>query len=301
MNTRTLFLTLGIAMVSAITSCNSDSDGTEPAKSTTITQSALPYTDGHSAEIGIFDLSGIPSLAGGENLVWDLSNVTVASSGQTNEYSAYADSRVPDANLSFDGVSINSLSGEIRDIFYLRGLDQTGYYSIGVHYLQGLEVSIFGGAGSITFPDDDMDAYSEKKILLKFPVNYGDTHTQQITSTDEMIANLPSQGINNVPGDITDTEDFDSEVIGWGQLKLPDYDQPFDALLIKYNETTTRNYFLGGAPAPADLLTALGLVDGAVDPNIESWAFYSPDHGLLAYFQKTAGGEFESAYYIKNL
>ena len=69
------------------------------------------------------------------------------------------------------------------------------------------------------------------------------------------------------------------EVVGWGRLKLPgatadDPNESYDALLVRVYRARTVNFFLGGAPAPAPLITALGQTEGEVSRDT-LYAFYA--------------------------
>ena len=125
--------------------------------------------------------------------------------------------------------------------------------------------SVTGGASDeLTFVGN-ISQYDEPK--REFPINYGDSWSSTSNTNYEFLLTVAAFGLNNVSGAAHEEEAINYSVSGWGTLRLPDVNGgpaiEHEALLLKSETTVTLTYFLGGAPAPAPLLAAFGLTQGA--------------------------------------
>lgn len=93
-------------------------------------------------------------------------------------------------------------------------------------------------------------------------------------------------GLNNVPGERRTEYIENNEVVGWGKMKVNDKDgnpSPLiDVLLVKKIETAKDSFYLGGAPAPAQLLTAFGLTQGQSSISYRYYFYRAGEKSALA-------------------
>lgn len=218
----------------------------------------------------------------GATQVWDYSALTPRSEIVSQHNSQVGNPDFPNAFSSFRRtLQFNNFLIPI-DAYW--GLDANGFYDYGMDIL-GARYSIStvtGGAGdSLNFPAGKA-VYSDRFDFVKFPCNYEDnwsTISRQTINFELTVANF---GLNKTPGYQDRTLTQSREVVGQGQLIIPTRDgspsAPTDVLLIKEVRIFSDSFFLGGAPAPAVLLTAFGISQGQeyVD---SAYYFYRPGFG----------------------
>ncbi|MGH1338401.1 MAG: T9SS type A sorting domain-containing protein [Aureispira sp.] len=179
-------------------------------------------------------------------------------------------------NLVFANLPITS------DAYY--GLDANGWYPLGRSY-QAANYSltaVSGGANdSIHFLNDNQ-IYGGRTDLCPFPLTYQTQRSQSHTESIPFQVTIVAFGLNRTPGFRRRTVSRDLEVVGHGTLRMPTAtgtaSAPYNVLLVKINRTRVDSFFLGGAPAPAALLSALGLAQGATITD-SFYNFYAPNYG----------------------
>ncbi len=219
---------------------------------------------------------------GGANMVWDYSGIAheTATIIQQEFHDATNDSDFPNA-LNYWETSLDFTTFTIPQKAYFQ-LDESGHSYIG----SKVEESSFS-ITALSGGTDDVLRFPERVIhlegkyeYLRFPMNYQDQWTS--TSVDEINFEITVAGfgLNQTPGTARGTATNNVEVIGYGQVIIPMEDgsasNPVEVLLVKTSTSSVSNYFLGGAPAPAALLSAFGLVEGEEVIIEPSYAFYRP-------------------------
>ncbi len=290
-----------IAMSFGFISCDDDATPQvmpEEPKAITVTAEGFPFGDGYQQSLSDIDFSSSTAPVGGENMTWDYSNLMVTSKAATVPYKSYSDPAFSGANLSQTATTEYSLTNEKRDVIYVYSSTADGYYEHGRKYEADFVIPVFGGAGSVTYIAEDV-IYSPKIKAVIFPFDYEDKAESEHVETSNFKATLPSAGLNNTPGANTDSISYSAEAIGWGQLKLPAYSESIEVLLIKRVEVRRDYWFLGGAPAPASLLTNLGIVDGA-KTTIVTYVFYTKNQGP-ALFVNYEDDKLGGVYFVNDL
>jgi hypothetical protein len=100
-------------------------------------------------------------------------------------------------------------------------------------------------------------------------------------------------GLNETPDVFYNYVTQTRSVVGSGKLTIPNQNggvMTIDALIVKGESTVIDSVFLGGQPAPPQLMAAFGLTQGAVATNV-TYEFYSPGYG-----QYVASYDMESGY-----
>jgi len=139
----------------------------------------------------------------------------------------------------------------------------------------------FDTAGSnITYPTQSI-IYSSKIYSAKYPMKLNDTWSgSNIVANYNFTVNAPAYGISNMNGNQVNTMSYNNTVIGSGYMNLKGYDGSVPVLVVKQMMSTQTNYLLNGAPAPAPLLSLIGVTNGAITSST-NYSFYSPVIGYV--------------------
>jgi hypothetical protein len=145
------------------------------------------------------------------------------------------------------------------------GHGQLGYISLGAKFSIA---SISGGAtDTLYFPAASL-RYSSSQFYYKFPMTANSVWKANFKDTTPLQLSVATFGLNKTPGMRVAQYIFLDTIIGWGTLKLRNPSGgtalSYAVLLKRTTETRRDSFFLGGAPAPAVILGAFGLTQGAV-------------------------------------
>ncbi|MBI1307706.1 MAG: T9SS type A sorting domain-containing protein [Bacteroidetes bacterium] len=198
------------------------------------------------------------------NATWDVSTAT--------NTSAFLWAREAANSTTFTDASFE------KDIFYAfaGGLSYTStqYVKISGNGLasQGEEIkdeqvipltALTGGANdNLTFPVQTI-VYTSGIKEQKFPMTYGDVFTSSNSRSTKFNITVAAFGLNNVQGVRKTFYNTTDSVVGWGSVKVKHrntgltYNIP--VLQVSHRVVVVDSFYLGGAPAPAQMLAAFGL------------------------------------------
>lgn len=214
-----------------------------------------------------------------------------SSTSNPNFTAAY---NVRTSDLVFAGLLISS------DLYH--GLDNNGWYLYG-RTLNAADYSltaVSGGANdSLHFLQYD-DIYSGRTDFVPFPVTYQTQLSQSREETIPFEITVAAFGLNRTSGFRKRIVRRDLDVVGYGTLVMPTAtgtsSAPFDVLLFKTVRTQTDSFFLGGSPAPATLLGALGITQGETAMD-SFYNFYAPNYGANILGMLDDGGTGSLLFY----
>jgi hypothetical protein len=210
-------------------------------------------------------LATIPALNSGENQTWDFSKLQVDSFWFYNFFGKANNADFPKAQLYKPGTaSLGPITIPNNRYFENNG---AVLREIGVTN-QPIRASVQAITGNIK-DSLILPASSQPYIddIYKFPIKYGDTHTNDYVLNRAFELSVAAFGLNKVPGNVKTTTSHTKSVLGWGKIILRDQKNvgkaiAYTALVQLYNYTVKDSVFLGGAPAPTPLLQAFGLTQG---------------------------------------
>jgi|GEM_PF-6736264 len=209
-------------------------------------------------------VTGSTILQTGQNKVWNLrdqndtipatftkgnrnSLFTKASVVYTNDYSSVAG--------QFSVKTVGSYG------YTANGFAQTGLY---------IEKGNRFGLGSFTTNPSDSLKFAQGENVVQFQENirfnqsYGSSWGGTSRAVTNFTLSIAAFGLNNAPGQYIARTQHSSRVAGWGEALLPKSitTKRVKALLIVTSITNIDSIYLNGIPAPAPLLSALGVVQG---------------------------------------
>lgn len=221
--------------------------------------------------------TGVVTPSHGDNQTWDYSGLVNANPFATVWMDASGNTDFPtalnyrDQQLSFQGFPIPAQLYE--------AVDADGWYDLG-RVLEEATFSITaisGGANDVLQFPAQVQEYEGRLNALDFPVEFEKTWTQSYIERTQFNLTVAAFGLDNAPGEAQRIHTQTRSVVGQGQLIIPDANGnpsgPLDALLIRIERSAEDSTFLGGAPAPAPLMSAFGLTQGSTVTE-EYYAFY---------------------------
>lgn len=218
----------------------------------------------------------------GADQVWDYSNIQGTNLIDFEYLDASSDTDFPNAfnkrkrPLFFQGFEI--------DATYYDFKDQNGWYEMGnsIKAVAYNIATISGGANDTLFFPENIDLYDGKTSSLEFPITYQSSWSGTRKETIPYELTVAAFGLQNTPGERVRTVTDSRDIVGYGKLVIPDYnDEPsseLDVLLIKSEVTTVDSFFLMGNSAPPALLDAFELTQGTTFTS-SAYLFYMPDYG----------------------
>lgn len=231
----------------------------------TLTESNTPHSPNLNDERLLSYTPVINFELEGENIQYDFGSIAPEFM-YTDEYFSAVRPEFADATRYFIS---RSVFGPL-DLFseYHTRKTSDGIAEVGTYKLeQSLSLGPLSGN-----PDDQLVFSGNATVFpvpnyeLPFPTNYGDTWTTNTEIVFDLNVSIAAFGLDNVPGRAVSYLEHQYEAAGWGKVTVPTLagpSIPYDVLVIKHGTTFIDSIFLGGAPAPAALLSGLGLTQGA--------------------------------------
>lgn len=212
--------------------------------------------------------SSVPTIPDAQNHLWDLSVVQIG----TYQYNSvfYNLTSFPEANAKFGNKGYVDVAPGISyesDVAF--GIDTSGIKIYGER-LARQAFSLFAQTGnaadSIIIEAQDV-VYSTPQVQLPYPATIGTKWDATSNSTVDLTLKVPSIPlIANAPAQRKTITTSTSEVVGWGLMKIKRLDgKPSGVRAVLQVKTTLSlkdSLYINGQPAPAPLLTSLGVTQG---------------------------------------
>lgn len=214
------------------------------------------------------------------NGTWDVSNITPTS--VNNLVDNQAETLPIFVNAGIDvyyntNKSLNAQAGYTLDLefdFNANGVDEAGLYV----YQQGYDLSAYTGstADSIKFPAQAI-LLSSPRRTVKFPMTYGTAWSWSSRRAVNFTLSVAAAGLVDAPCQHVFTASGTDTIVGYGKMRVwtsigpSDY---YDVLIKKNSRTVRDSFYIGGAPAPAQLLSAFNLQQNWLSSNINQYVVY---------------------------
>lgn len=217
----------------------------------------------------------------GAEQFWDFRNLTENGNADFPYYTTT--DPFFDETFHFEASALALSSFFIRADFH-SGLDDIGYFSYGMEQYDttfSLTATTGGAMDELHFPDFKQ-YFDGVQNSMFFPLTYQDWWIDTVTRVTPFDITIAAFGLNATPGNHKRVFTYDNEVVGYGGLLMTDSSgadsDTMQVLLVKSWIQFVDSFFVGGQPAPAALLTGLGLTQGAVTNELEYY-FYREGYG----------------------
>ncbi|HRO41531.1 MAG TPA: T9SS type A sorting domain-containing protein [Flavipsychrobacter sp.] len=208
-----------------------------------------------------------PTIAPTTNGNWDFSSLNYTNAFSTITRSAFSNSAFPGGTQATH--MYYAFSGSLGyDFGMVDGISAANYSLQGERILrQAIPLgSLTGGTtDSLLFPEQNV-IYSSPRKVLSFPATNGSTWGGSYNFTTDLNLTVVLYGLNSAPGQRKTYLSYRDTVIGWGKVKVKDFSGnasgSMNVLMVKHMEKQVDSFFLNGAPAPPQLLSAFSLTQG---------------------------------------
>jgi hypothetical protein len=292
-----------IAALLLLGACKKNSDDPEtPARTgPSISQQgvAASLSAGTTLRFNVVNSNGggvITVPVAGTDLTWNFASAPIATT-DSMVLTASSNAAFPSANVARVERRVIALGAVIQtlNITSYYEISSSGWFQLG----QRLPATSFTipGTGTMDIPAQD-DAFTPKlPVTPPFPFYLNDSVSFNSVITQNAIINVPPL-LNNTPSGIKNTYAGKIKAIATGKVSLPGFSTALDAIVTRREQNITTNYLLNGVPAPAMLLSQIGVVDGQVT-SLTYYDFYHQGNlGYLGYIT-VQGGSIINAYLRK--
>lgn len=242
------------------------------------------------------NFSGLPVPARGENRMWDYSTLTPSNLNIFSDAFTPGNDPIyfPTAN-TVRNFSQNALGFQQTGKDYTEVRDD-GAYQVGRTF-NANTATLGGGAAIVTLP---AQAVYQVPSFRKdpFPMQYGTIANSFNTFTTRAFITSPVFGYNNAPVRLVERVTTLDSVIGYGMLRMPG-GAMYQVLLRKTVTINVDSFYVNNAPAPAQLLQALGTANGRSSTNVR-YRFEAVNNPgpVLSIFTNASNAVIAAAYNI---
>jgi hypothetical protein len=259
---------------------------------------ALPGTVEQYAQAGT---AGVATPTTGANQTWSYTALTPIGQPFSNTYTA------PIATSPFTGTTRAYTYTITFGILSVLGTTYEALSATGLQY-QGYRVATQRfGLGSITGFSTDSVVVPTQTVPVGtarfvFPTTTGTVNRQSYRVATTGLLTVGLAGLNRVPLRLVQRVSSVDSVAGWGTVRIPTAtgtaSAPYPALLLRRRMVEVDSFYLGTAPAPALLLAALNLQQGAATYSFSDDFFRaSSSQPLLTLSYPTSARQSISAVY----
>ncbi len=275
--------------------------GTAAQAQITITVAQYPATAATVKHFQDATVGSLPTPPLGTNQNWDYRTLVAQGAPATTTYN------VPPMPLPFVGTVRSFGFTTALGPFTIAAVGHEGFEAAGFDQLgttlaaQSFPLTFATGGASDVL---NIPAQSTVVNTLKLPLPL--TSTTAVRRTNRTVTNtrltIVAYGISNALFQYVQHVSTVDSVVGWGSLRLPvagnaSGSVPQPVLLVRRTETVQDSFYLGGAPAPAMLLGALGQTQGTIHRNYSQSFFrqnaaqtlLSLDYATNAFGAPTSG------------
>lgn len=269
----------------------------------TVDQSSFPRPAGYIDNVTQASISGVALPTEGADQAWDYSSLSATSTFSTQWHDASGDIDFPTA-LNYENTELFFQTFVMRARIY-EAVDADGWYNQGRSIFDTTFsiTAISGGANDVLNFPTQVQPNHGRNNFLEFPASLGSTWTESFYQETQFNLTVVAFGLSNTPGLQRSRIEITRTVVGDGTLVIPDENGnpsgTLDAILVKLDAyTAVDSFFLGGQPAPAQLLTAFGLTQGAETDYNPAYLFYVPGFtSPVLNINLDASEAISSAYY----
>lgn len=293
---------IAVLIIAALASCKKDTDTPSTPAELTITASDLSkdYAPGKSVALFSVNVAASPALKApveGQGQTWDFStlaeeesfqDICTATTGTSFPSNGYF---LPNNTYFADG-TLQTLRSEFE-------VGDSGWVRRGVA-LPAFTLNFPDYGATIKYEAQDSKYSSLLPLTTPFPVKYNAAgEFANVVRTENFSINAPALGLNNTPASQKYTNSQSLKCMAAGKLTLKGFAKAMDVLVIKAHRKIVYNYFVGGAPAPKQLLDVLGITDGTTT-DYYWYDFFNPGgEGYLGTISVTANNTVISASFKK--
>jgi len=241
----------------------------------TLNQNNVPHSDS-IIDIRALNTTGVAIPAHGTNVLYDYSSLANTAIDTIPYMDATRTGFTSFTRFNYGSSTLNvfQLYSEYYTHKFTDGVARVGSYKLPESFSIG---TITGGTNDeLTFTGNN-SVFVNPGYDVKFPSTYGTTWASTYKYETDFELTVAAFSLTSAPGQQRQNVTQTDSVVGWGQLRLPTLGGVsilHDVLLMKQSLNLIDSVFLGGSPAPAQLLAGFGLTQGQTG-FVNKYVFYA--------------------------
>ena len=299
-------LIIPVLVLATFYSCKKSSDDT-PQAPLVITKADYSNNKvgGTAFSFSTVNAASVSLPASGEGQTWDFSALTETGSTTTGgaNFLTPANAAFSSATYMYAGTNAWTVSGISSPTFAISSfveLSDAGIFDLSFSQNEAASIVVASLGATIAYPAQNLNYTGTTKYPnVIFPAKVGNAAvvTSGIIKTSNYTVTAAAFGLNNTPAQTKVTTTVTQEIVGSGTARFKNI-AAVRVLVVKNSWSNKTNYFLGGAPAPAALLTNLGVTDGAITTGA-TYRFVGEGLGNVGFLEVNASGVITNAIFRK--
>ena len=207
---------------------------------------------------------GVPVPATGDNNIWNYSQLT------NNDAFSFAVSYVPPNNSFFstarrktDFIFPLNETILVQETGY-EADDNSAYHRLGRSVQrQAFPLGALSGFMLDSLVINQQDVSDEGTLnFVRYPCKKSSSWSSSIRATTGFQLSFIAFGLDHTPGEFVQRQTLTRSVVGSGKMRIPGAEKKIDVLMVRSTFTNIDSVYLGGLPAPPEILLAFGLTQG---------------------------------------
>lgn len=241
--------------------------------------------------------AGSSSVTAGTNSTWDLSGLFAGAQIDLS-FDPVTSSNFPNADAQLES-PVNLGGGLILDQFYDFYAQDSNFYGQVGFEIVGKDYSLGGMTGDANDTLTTWDtAIHFNNTILKFPLNYGDTWSNNFTVWIPMEITIEALSFYDDLISLRQDLITQDSVVGWGSLILPTGAQA-DVLLVHSSIIRVDSAFFNGTPMDPVFAQNFGFTQNDTI-RVERFSFYTKGLNTAIYEYSIIDGVQSQPYYYRN-
>ena len=124
--------------------------------------------------------------------------------------------------------------------------------------------------------------------FVAYPCKTSSSWSSSIRATTGFQLSFIAFGLDHTPGEFVQQQTLTRSVVGSGKMRIPGADKKIDVLMVRSTFTNIDSVYLGGLPAPPEILAAFGLTQGQ-QTDVNQYVFMRAgiDEPLISFYMNT--------------
>lgn len=219
-------------------------------------------------------------------------------SNHTWDFSSYNNNSISYAGYYYETIPLFTNAGVDIYVATTKNLTSTLFYNtysevdfnandvaeVGIDIsAQAFDLSAFTGniQDSIVFPAQSRVYPNDRRKLMEFPFTMSSSWETVSRRETDFILTVNAASLNQVPSKHVYYVHRHDTIVGWGQMRVYTDMGPsiyYDVLMCQTGEFSVDSFYIGGNPAPAQILSAFGVSQDQITNARYQYNFYVAGH-----------------------
>jgi len=165
--------------------------------------------------------------------------------------------------------------------------DNNAYHRLGRSIQrQAFPLGALSGFALDSLVINQQDVSDERTLnFVTYPCQTSSSWSSSIRARTGFQLSFIAFGLDHTPGEFVQRQTLTRSVVGSGKMRIPGADKKIDVLMVRSTFTNIDSVYLGGLPAPPEILAAFGLIQGQ-ETDVTQYVFVRAgiDEPLITFY-----------------